>query len=100
MLITSCLSFSRSLVSFLCDFVAVTCASLFECTDGSCLLSLSSLFLVRLLPACLPLSFQIKTCEDAYSAADGAHALAILTEWYVALLERCWCCCLCGWGLG
>ncbi|CAM9996434.1 unnamed protein product [Scytosiphon promiscuus] len=23
----------------------------------------------------------IKTCEDAYSAADGAHALAILTEW-------------------
>ncbi|CAM9498320.1 unnamed protein product [Ascophyllum nodosum] len=23
----------------------------------------------------------IKTCEDAYEAADGAHALAILTEW-------------------
>ncbi|CAM9583215.1 unnamed protein product, partial [Laminaria digitata] len=23
----------------------------------------------------------IVTCEDAYSAADGAHALAILTEW-------------------
>ena len=29
-------------------------------------------------PSVLP---QIKTCEDAYSAADGAHALAILTEW-------------------
>lgn len=28
---------------------------------------------------CVPC--QIVTCEDAYSAADGAHALAILTEW-------------------
>ncbi|CAN0058150.1 unnamed protein product, partial [Ectocarpus sp. 8 AP-2014] len=29
-------------------------------------------------PPSLP---QITTCEDAYSAANGSHALAILTEW-------------------